>query len=285
MVRYKPSDVQLHLQQPTRTHVMQPFATRRVVFALLGIAAFIGWSYVIFVSDLFLINRVEVRGVSMLDPLEVSREVLDTLDQRKGWRPWPTRNGLFLDTHQLQEDMKERLFAERVIVDNIHGNILRLIVEERAKRIVFHSHKQYFWVDLAGVVTDELTLDERKEVQARLLGHRNPVPTDPPIIHHDLDEQIAQGYVIDQSEHVRDWIRLSSQFMKGGLLYREFEPPMTVSSTIITVTSLQGYQVILDMDAPIQPQLDTYNAFKRAQPKVRVSEYLDVRIPGRVYLK
>ena len=285
MVRYKPTVQSTHLQHPGRVAQEGPFIARQIVFSLLGVAAILGWLYVFFMSDLFTINRMEVRGVSLLDPMEVTREGFAVLDQRRGWRPWSTRHALFLDQEQFEENLKERLFAERVTVDNIDSRILRLIIEERAKRVVFYSHQQYFWVDLSGVVTDELTPNERTTVQARLLGHRAAAVTDPPVIHRDLDEEIAPGYVIDQPERVRDWIRLSSQMMKSGLLYRELEPPANASSTIASITAPEGYEILVDMDSPIQPQLDTYLAFKRAQTKTKVSEYLDVRIPGRVYLK
>ena len=285
MVRYKPTELNDHLQQGRGAHAAVAVSTRKIVFTLLGVAAIVGWTFILLMSDLFEVNRFEVRGVSMLDPAEVSREAFNTLDARRGWRPWSTRNVLFMNQEKLANDLRERLFAEHVTVDKTHRDVLRLIVEERAKRLVFHSHKQYFWVDLAGVVTDELTLNERTSVQARILGHRPTVPTDPPVVHRNLDEQLASGYVIDESQQVRNWVRFSTDLIKGGLLYREFKPPMSPSSSIAYVVAPEGYQILIDADIPLKPQLDTYNAFKRAQPKAKVAEYLDIRIPGRVYIK
>ena len=283
MVRYKPVEPQTHLQNTGRSVSTSSATTRRVVFSFMGLWALIGWLYIFWRSDLFSINQIDVRGVVLLDPIDVNREVFEVLDQRRGWRPWTSRNSLFIQKKSFEEAVKERLFAERVTVDNIHNNVLRLLVEERAKRIVYHSHKQYFWVDLDGVVTQELTATERADVQSRLLGYRSASIKDPPVIHQDLDEQIATGYVISQADSVRNWIQLSSQLIKNGLLYREFIPPTSSTHSLVSITAPEGYQILLDTDTPIQPQLDTYSAFIRSQAKSRVYQYLDIRIPGRLY--
>ncbi len=283
-MKYRPTEAP-YLHASGRLSAISSFTTRRIVFFILGVGALIGWLYVIIMSDLFTLSKVDVLGTKLLDPVDVSREVFDLLDQRRGWRPWSTRNTVFLQKEELQEALKERLFAEHVTVDNIHFNVLRLMVEERAKRVIFHSHKQYFWVDLSGVVTNELSHDERADVQARLLGHRRASLNDPPVIHRDLDEQIATGYVIQSSEDIRSWVQLSLALMKGELYYREFIPPQTVSSTMVSITAPEGYRVLVDLGTPLELQLDTYRAFKRAQAKIKVAEYLDIRIPGRVYVK
>lgn len=262
-------------------------ARTRVVFHLLGLAAVIGWMYVIFISDLFAISDIRVSGLKALDPIDVDREVYAILDARKEWRPWSTRHAWFIKQSELAEQLKERLFASSVIVDKSYSNVLRLSVEERSKRLIFHSHQQYFWVDLQGLATAELTSDERKQIQSRILGSRLISSDEPPVIHRDLDELIAQGYTVSDTTQTKAWIQSATEIVKQGILYRELEPPATPSSTTAILVSDDGTRVLLDLDSPLAPQLRSYVAFKKnpGSHNVPVTEYVDVRIPGRLYVK
>lgn len=277
-VRLEAGDVNRGLRQAKS-------AKRRVVFVLLGVGAVFGWIYLVFISDVFSVNAVEVRGAKDLDPVEVTREVLDILDARAEFRLWPPRHAWFIDPHSLEEKIKNRLFVLNATVEKSWDNILRLSIEERVKRVIFHSHQQYFWLDLEGIAAQELSDEERRDAQARLLGHRSVRPDEPPIIKRDLNELVAPGFVLTEANEARAWISLSEQLGAAGLSYREFEPP-TASSSLFRVLSIEGYTVLMDITAPIESQVHTYQAFIKNKPEdLGQPEYIDVRVPGRVYLK
>ncbi|MDO8584282.1 MAG: hypothetical protein Q7R83_03840 [bacterium] len=260
-------------------------ARTRAVFRLLGLVAILGWLYVIFISDLFCIKDIRASGLKTLDPMEVKREVLATLDERGYWRPWPARHGWFIDRERLAETMNERFFADNVAVDKSYGHILRLMVEERSNRIIFHSHQQYLWVDLHGAAINELDEDSKKTVQAILLGQRQMTANDTPIIHQDLDEQVASGYSVATTEHLRSWITIASALTKNGLWFRELEPHASSTASLRVITS-DGLPLIMDPSADLLPQIQAYQAFKKSKPKdINAAEYIDVRIPGRIYVK
>lgn len=258
---------------------------RRAVYSILALCAVFGWTYLVFISDVFAISEVEVRGVKALDPMDITKEVFAILDAREEYRPWPTRHAWFVDRTKLADELKARLFVLGASVDNSYGNVLRLKIEERSKRVVFHSHQQYFWLDLQGVATDELTSNEKLDVQTRLLGNRSIRPDEPPVIKHDLDESVSVGFVLTTPEEAREWIELSEQIRDAGLSYREIEPP-TASSSLFKVLSAAGHNVLMDITAPVETQVQTYQAFLKNQPgDVGKPDYIDVRVPGRVYFK
>jgi hypothetical protein len=258
---------------------------RSVVFLFLGILTVIGWLYVLFGSEALVVNAVEVRGLKSLDVGEVNREVFAIIDGREEWRPWPARHRWFLDKSHIERELEERIFASQVVVDNLDSNVLRLLVEERGNRAVFYSGQQYFWVDLQGVVTEELSLAEKKRVQARILGHRSPTTDDPPLIHQDLLESIAVGYRVTTPEQIRRTIRQAGDLLGAGIAYREIQWPKTPTSTTETIISPEGYPILMDISADLKAQIATYQAFKKTQGKTQVLEHVDVRIPGRVYVK
>jgi len=252
---------------------------------MLGSVACIGWPYVLFMSDAFTVNAVEVRGVKTIDPIDVTKDVFRVLDNRGEWRPWPARHAWFIDENALAHELKETLFVANVIVDKSYYNVLRLSIEERSKKVIYHSHKQYFWVDIQGIATDELTTEERKNAQARLLGTRLATNDDPPIIKTDLDYEIVKGTVLADTRRAKEWIKLAEDLKSYKLLYREVEPP-TASSTLFKVLSHEGYDVLMDITAPLDLQVKTYLGFIKTKPAgLKPLDYVDVRVPGRVYLK
>ncbi len=258
---------------------------RRAVFTILGLGAIFGWTYLVFISDVFSVSAVEVRGVKELDAVDITKEVFDLLDAREGFRPWPPRHAWFIRHEDLEEKLKTRLFVLNATVEKSYDNVLRLSIEERVKRVVFHSHQQYFWLDLQGVATQELTADEKRDVQARLLGHRPVRLDEPPVIKRNLGELVSAGFVLTDQNQAREWIGLSEKLGTAGLTYRELEPP-TASSSLFKVLSVEGFTVLMDVTASIDSQVHTYQAFIKNKPKdLGQPEYIDVRVPGRVYLK
>ncbi len=261
------------------------FSKRNGVFAMLGAVALIGWPYVLLTNNAFMVNTVEVRGVKSLDPVDVTRTALTIIDNRGEWRPWPARHAWFINADALKKQLMERLFVSNVIVDKSYNNVLRLSIEERSKKVIFHSHQQYYWVDLQGVATEELSKDEKKDAQSRLLGTRAPVDSDIPIIKQDLDDPISQGFQIADQRRSREWIKLAEDLKSYNLVYREIEPP-TASSTLFKVLSQDGYNVVMDITSPLDLQVHTYQGFMKAKPSdLKPLDYVDVRVPGRVYLK
>lgn len=269
----------------TRRQVALQGSSRVVFFVFLGVVAVIGWSYVFFVSDAFMLRDVEIRGVKSLDPLAVKREVYDVVDHRA--RPFwqPARHMWFLKAGDVEPVLKERLFAEELSVDNVSGNILRLIIKERARRYILHTPTQWLWIDLQGVVLQELTLKELKDAENRLLGKPALITSDAPIIH--LDQSRLQIGETIQRQDIRAWLDIALDMQMQGIGYREIEPPADTSSTQLTLKTAEGYAVWFDTSSDtLKKQIEAYKAFAKQKPKdVQVHEYVDVRIPGRVYVK
>lgn len=259
---------------------------RRIVFLLLASFAGIGWIHLIFVSDWLSVREIRAESLKQLEQADVAREVFVLLDERGGWRPWPARHAWFIDRQGLKQKLQHQLFAEFVSVDKINNNVLRLKIEERSKRFILHSHQQYVWVDLNGIITTELTFDERRDAQSRLLGHRVSRLDDAPVIHVDQDQILHVGENVAFGDDVRWWIQSAKQIMKEGFFYREMIPPERPSSTTATFVAQEGYGVLIDLHDPLAPQVRSYLAFLQShRMKTKVAEYVDIRIPGKVYVK
>jgi hypothetical protein len=61
---------------------------------------------------------------------------------------------------------------------------------------------------------------------------------------------------------------------------------MSPTSTTAYVYTDKGFQVLLDLQAPVAPQIETYMKFMASKPKgMEINEYVDVRILGKIYIK
>lgn len=254
-------------------------------FIFLSMVACVGWLYVILVSEAFQIKDIEVRGVRELDPIEVKREAYRLIDsQERGW-PWHARHVWFLNAEALRDELTEKLLVDRVTVEKSQGNVLRLMVEERSRRAIVRTAEKSFWIDGHGAMMESLNALEEKDLEARLSNKRASTVNDPPIIHAPSNTVLLmpQG---TPDPVIRSWLDIALQVQKQGINYQEIVPSVSTSTSRFALRMSQGYEVWLDTSDTLETQLEAFKAFEKQRPKdVKVQEYVDVRIPSRIYVK
>lgn len=269
----------------TRREGIERGSVRAAFFVFLGVVAVIGWSYIFFVSEAFMIKDIEVRGVKSLDAVDVKREVYDIVDKRPKPFWQPARHIVFIKQEELAPLIAERLFAEHVTIDKQDSHILRLMIQERARKFILHTPHQSLWVDLQGTVLQELTLVEAKHLSERRAGKRLADPNDAPIIFLDGVSVLKPAEVVPDGR-IQTWLDITREVQKQGIRYREIQPESSPSSTRLTLKTLQGYNLWLDTSETLERQIEAYKAFEKQKPKdVVIHEYVDVRIPNRIYVK
>lgn len=259
---------------------------RGYVFFMLGVLAVVGWAYALLGSEMFSINRVEAQGLKALEEGRIQRETLDILDRRGAWRPWSPRHAWFIDATRLEKDLKDRLFAQKVTVDNMDNNVLRLSIEERGSRAVFFSGSIFYWVDLDGTLVGELSPSERRSMQDRLVGRRSPLTSDPPLIRFNHEETLGIGSLVAPEARIKSAVATASELVSAGIAYRSIQWAATPTSSLQTIIGPEGYPVLMDAETDIAGQIQRYVAYRKSEPQTSsVQEYVDVRIPGMIYVK
>lgn len=258
---------------------------RDTVFGFLAVMSVIGWAYIGLASDAVQINEVKAQGLTQLDELDVTHEVFTLLDGQSQWTLLSKRHAGNIDKAWLEKALQERIFAASVKIDRITPKTIHLTIQERSKRLILHSRQWYYWLDLQGVVTAELTDAEKRDAQARLLGQKKAELADAPIIKQNTAEPLAEGYVFGNDQMIKEWIQWNDRLRLAGLEFRELEPPQT-SSTKLAVLSAYGEEVFFDITSPLETQVKTYTTFKKTdEGKAKTYEYVDARVPGRVYTR
>jgi hypothetical protein len=260
---------------------------RSLAFLILGICAVLGWAYVFLQSDLFCLRAIETNPLKEVRGFDVSKKVFDILDIEIGWRPWQSRHTWFIPRKTLEEKLKEELFAESVSVEGVSKNILRLFIQERSHRLVGYNEEHFIWINLQGEKDADLMRDERREILARIQGQKKPTAYDPPILRMEsLEESGASSTMLLAPEEVKRLIELGENAIKAGLLYRYIETPRS-SSTLKTLIDDTGRRVLLDTgDLPlIKKGLEGYKALREGSKIPKGTQIIDLRVPGKIFLK
>ena len=259
--------------------------TNHLIVALLAVSC-VGLSVVwfLFVSKYWQVSRIETNALTGLSREEVASSTYDILDHG-AWKPWDKRNIFFVDPKNVASQLRDRLFAEDVIVDKVYPNVLRLLIQERQRSVVFVSQSQLLVVDTNGIVTGEATDGVASDTRALIGGKAVADPTHIPVIVNVLSELATAGYQVARPEDVRVWIEGYKSLTTKGMRFRYLKLDDTASQTV-HIAMEAGYDVIMDLTSPLEPQIDTYKKFAQTKTKDDViHEYVDVRVPGKVFLK
>jgi len=235
------------------------------------------------VSKFWDIKKIEVNELAVISRGEVIDAVFKILDENdhfiiKG------RNIFFIDTKDLETELNESLFVENVTVDKSYPNILRLIVKERQRSVVIASKDQLLTVDINGLVTGEAIDEVKDELRLRLNDKSFSDSAHPPLILCDLQELATSGYQVADQETVKRWLDTYKTLLSEGLEFRYIKIDDALSRTL-RIRLENGIDLLVDILSPLDPQIETYDKYRQSKPKVNPKEYIDVRIPGKLYIK
>ncbi len=259
-------------------------ANRMIVYALVFSCIALTGLWYLFFSGFWSVSQIQVDGLQTLGRGEVVSSTYEILDGG-GWKPWDKRNVILLNTQALASALKDRLFAENVAVEKSYPNILRLKITERQRSVVLASQSQLLSVDTNGVVTGDVPSDLAVQVQLRLTDKALADFVRPPIVVYDLPEMATSGYQVADPKTVQAWIETYRALISAGVTFRYMKLG-DISSPKVSVVTDKGWEAIFDVSRPLGPQIETYTAFLRSKDKnLRISQYVDVRVPGKIYVK
>jgi hypothetical protein len=236
------------------------------------------------VSGYWSVQTVQTNNLSQLSREEVASTTFSVIDQG-GWKPWNRRTIFFIDKQELAVQLRDKLFADSVIVDKVYPNVLRLMISERQRSVVVASKDQLLLVDTNGVVTGDASDAVVTTSHALLANAAFAGPKDFPVMNCELPELAAVGYQVTTSDTVKAWINAYKAFIGSGIKFRYLKLTDPSSHEVHLVTD-QGFEAIFDLGSDLGPQIDTYKKFLESKPKnLVVHEYADVRIPGKIFYK
>lgn len=238
----------------------------------------------VFVSGFFRIERIEIEGIQGLDREVVTTTTYRLLDSGP-WRPWDRRNIFFIENQKIAEELKDQLFLDSAVVEKSYPNVLRLILKERQRSIVLASKGQLLLVDVHGVVTGETDPVQTERIRRRLSKNELMTADQLPVFVFDLPEPAAPGYQAASAQAIRGWLEASKSLLGARIRHRYITVPQLEGSTMAVQTD-GNIDLILERGEQLLVQIEMYRKYMESKPKeMQVREYIDVRVPGKVYVK
>lgn len=263
---------------------IQRGSQRTRVVLLAGAFAIIGWIWLICISGYFDIGEVVIENNQAISAGEIINEIHTALHQTS-WRPWRSTNLFFLNTEQLTNELSRRLFVERIEIEKRYPNIVRLKIFERQRKIILVSQERYVYVDAAGLVTEEVSDEALRIAQEQIAAKRFSEDANPPVIVMSTDDPLVTGFQVASVENVKKWLETFRTLIARGVKMRfmKIEAP---DAHLGRFVSQKGYDIYFDLHQPLEPQITTYLAYINTKPKEdAIHEYLDPRIPGKIFVK
>lgn len=235
-------------------------------------------------SDYFRINDVEVGTLMVLRQEAIVGEIEVYFNQPKRW-PWGNRNIFFLDTNDLERHLKSKFYVDDVTVDKFYPNILRLKIKERQRSVVLVTKNSIYIVDDYGAVSD-VADDALASSTRHLLTSPSPYDASKEIfVLTSVTTTYAKGQVYADSSMVRRWLEMANKLRDAGIWFKALDTG-TGPQEAISVILKENKSVLMVMDDLVDAQIETLRQYLATKPKLDdVREYIDVRVPGKVYYK
>jgi len=237
-----------------------------VLLSLLGLGA--GLFYLVFFSPVLKINEITIEGSEVLDKNDILQTIYP-LTHDGGTFILPTRrNILFFDEDSAEEQIRAEFpIIKQIILKRILPHKILVRIEERKTIGTWCFLDSCYYFDDEGVLWGQalkssgpllLIVDD-------LRGNKDNIKK--------LNPDLLRG------------IRKSIEGVeKLAIKVKKIEIPEN-SLTDFRIYTITGYYILIDYSVDIDKQLSVLDIFLKDKGKNFNSEYIDLRIEGRVYYK
>lgn len=242
---------------------------------LVGIVVLIlGGVYgVLFWSPTFRVETPVIEGTQRVDAALVEAAASQVLDGSR-WLVLPNRALLAAPTGEL-----ERVAAsvsgsiESVTVRKELPSTLKLEIHERQPLAIWSAAGDFFFVDSRGVAYEQIERSESRDVSL-------------PVIVDERSAATVEGDRVTTEASLTFVASVYDELTRGGGIgVNFFVAPSRLAPDLILVTS-EGWKVYLATETDAHTQVLTLQTVLKEQVKDRRNlEYIDLRVPGRVFVK
>jgi hypothetical protein len=255
-----------------------------VAYVLFFLFIILAGLWFVFFSGYFRTVEYDIIDLNVLEKDVVTGEIGKFLDTRDGVIK-DKRNIFLIDEQSVADHLMNTFFIESATVDKIYPNILRLKIKERQRSVILVTRNKIYIVDDYGVITDhadQATVSTTREFLS------SSVPVDSlkeifVIVPTSTNYEIGWQYT--NTNNVRGWLDLAEKLRNAGIWFKAIQINDDEPG-ILRVILKENKDVIMDEDISLDSQIDTLRQFMQSKPVWDdIHEYVDVRIPGRIYYK
>ncbi|MEX2043645.1 MAG: FtsQ-type POTRA domain-containing protein [Patescibacteria group bacterium] len=232
-------------------------------FGTLAAAIVAGIGYLLVFSPVFWVDQVKVEGVRALSADDLRKVVHEASERSFG--PLRTRSVFLIDTGAIAERVQEAApdVAAAEVTTKLPDTVV-LSVSERRSTLLWNTGGKAYLVDQRGVAYEEADASDKNLLKV-------DDSTDLPVT---VGEQIVGGTFISVLGDVRQSLK------DRGFEVTSFRIPETTFE--VQAVTKDGWYALFDTTRPVKSQAD---ALKLAVERERPTQYADLRVPGRVYVR
>ena len=221
--------------------------------SVLFILIVVGLIYLFFYSSVFNIKQIKIEGGT--------KELETFFDSYKN------QNIILLNSGNVKNDLQEK-YPEIPDIKLYRGlpHTLRIVVDWRTNKLIWQSQGKYYCVDNTGIAYSECLAIENM-----------------PIIKDNKDIDVTLNHQVVPENFINFISELEANFGQiDNLKIVSFE----VNETIFQVDVLtdKGWKVVFDTTRQAKGQTEALKTFL-VDHEAEVTEYIDLRVEGRVYFK
>jgi len=258
---------------------------QKVMYFFFFLFLLIGIFWFLFFSEFFNVKKYEVSDLKVLNKSAIIGEIDTYLNVYNKW-PWGIKNIFSINTLDLEKYLKNKFFVDDLIVDKRYPNILRLKIKERQRSVVLATNSQFYVVDDYGVILNSLDSDSARLMKKFLVSSDSVQVTKEILIISATSTMFSNGQKFTESKVVRSWLDLAKKLREAGIWFKAIKVVNDLDIGTVRILIENNKEVIFDVNDPLDPQIDTLRQLILSKPKFEeIKEYIDVRIPGRIYYK
>ncbi|HPN67694.1 MAG TPA: FtsQ-type POTRA domain-containing protein [bacterium] len=250
-------DAVLHVTTPKKGGAWRFWLLISVLLLML-----FGVVYLLFFSDYFKIKIINIDGAGE----EMQNEIKEMLS-------WETEYMILFNNNAFRDEINNKWNDFAVVeVQKQYPNTISVTLVPEVPKVIWHSGNKLFLVNDKGMVLGGI------EEPERLAKYNNlPVVDDLSGLSFEKGDRVVGGDFVTFLDSVKNGIENSVR--------KQIEAFVVAETTFeLRVKMKDGYVIYFDALRDPQTQVEKLNLFLK-DGKVLFNEYIDLRVPGKVYYK
>lgn len=241
-----------------KTPPKREFSFSQIVLAIFYLSILVGAVYFLFFSQVFEINQIKTSGLSLIDRDSFEKELYQ----------YKHKNLLLLNTLKIRlQLLKQYSELTTLKVTKSLPTALEVCVEERKPSLVWRKEGIDYLVDEDGYII----LEGDKDFFQDYL-----------VLYDQSDTQLKENEPVVSSEFLK-FAKTTKRLLDQNKLFQEFEFFLGNSNYELKVVT-PGFPIFFNTVREAKEQV---LALEEVYPEIhkKVVEYIDLRVPGKVFYK
>ncbi len=252
----------------------QQFVVERFsFFVLLALLLMFGLVYLLFYSPVFAITTVAVQTNGIINTEFVKMNLVDwQLHQRRA-AIYPQSNIFLFSKSWLKENIEKKYRIEDLSIKKKLPNAIIITIKEQPPALLWKTGELYYSVDVNGIVVRQEQTEN--------------VASDATIVQQEGSGEVAVGKRILSEDTISFILTLRDDLKNKTTVHALMNTLLAGGSSELHIKSDEGFTIYFDRRESLQAQMETLiQALNTTLADQRSKlQYIDVRIPGKVFYK